>query len=141
MGYTIPCCSTACQRKLLPPDHYLANIDLITRQNKYYLRTLFTTQQMQLVVRYISPSDGGLPEEVHEYSSQFIRIEEGEGYAIINGKRRELKTGDVLMVAPGERHTVVTDNVNPLRLYGIYSPPVHPRDASQLRRDKQTRVQ
>jgi len=134
MAVTVPVCGKPCLRKLVP-SFFLQNIDEITRKNSNYLEVLFTTPTMQLVVRSITPADVGLPEEVHEYSSQFIRVEEGRGTVTVKGKTRDIKKDDALLVPAGVTHEVVTDNVYPLKLYGIYSPPVHPAGTIERRRN------
>lgn len=64
--------------------------------------------------------------EVHEIVDQFIRVEEGEGKAIMNGEEHPIKDGDAIVVPAGVEHNVInTSSVKQLKLYTIYSPPHH----------------
>ena len=126
-------CGERCN-KALHERFFLDNIDELTRRNRDYRRALFTRQQQQLVLMSIDPQDRGIPEEVHPHTTQFIRVEEGQGVAIINGKERSLKTNDALMVPAGVRHEIRQRGAYVLKLYSIYSPPEHPEDLVQRRR-------
>ena len=65
--------------------------------------------------------------EVHDHTSQFIRVEKGDGVAIVNGKKYALSDGISIIVSPGQHHKILnTSNKNDLKLYTIYSPPEHP---------------
>jgi len=127
-------CGERCRNALLP-SFFLDNIEELTRKNRDYRRVLFTSQQQQLVLMSISAQDRGVPEEVHPHTSQFIRVEEGQGVAIINGRKRKLNTHDALLVPAGVRHEIRTTGVYTLKLYSIYSPPEHPPDLVQRRRE------
>jgi len=100
------------------------NIEKDSLENKNFRKVLYTTHQMQLVVMSI---DTDIGEEVHKGITQFIRIESGEGVAIIDGKKYPLRAGDSIVVPGGSRHNVVNTGDSPLKLYSLYSPPKHPR--------------
>ena len=74
----------------------------------------------------IAPGDEiGL--ETHNDVDQFIRVEAGEGKAILDGAEHALADGSAVVIPAGTRHNVVnTSRSEPLRLYSIYSPPEHP---------------
>ena len=103
------------------------NINHITEDNTYYRRVLETTPNMQLVVMSLAPLEE-IGSEVHEYTTQFIRVESGQGIAVINGKYYEL-SDDVAVVIPLDtQHNIInTSTIEPLKLYTIYSPPNHPK--------------
>jgi len=68
-------------------------------------------------------------EEIHPYTSQFIRVEKGEGVAIIEGKLFKLTDGVAVIVPLNSKHNIInTSAKEPLKLYTIYSPPNHPYD-------------
>ena len=56
--------------------------------------------------------------------SQFIRVEDGSGVAIVNNKRYILKDGSALVIDSGSEHNIIAGK-NGLKLYTIYSPPQH----------------
>jgi mannose-6-phosphate isomerase-like protein (cupin superfamily) len=65
--------------------------------------------------------------EQHGSGDQFIRVESGEGLAIIDGKRHPLSDGVAVVIPAGSRHNVLNTSASaPLRLYTVYSPPQHP---------------
>jgi len=55
------------------------------------------------------------PEEMakshyHEKQTEVFYVLNENGYFIINGEKMKLKTGDVLIVEPMDRHTVINDS-------------------------------
>lgn len=70
-------------------------------------------------------------EEVHD-GDQFIRVESGEGIAIIEGMVYPLKKDVAIGVPEGYLHNIVnTSDKERLTLYTIYSPPQHEPDTLQ----------
>ena len=104
---------------------FIGNIEELTLANTYFRQVLYTGQHAQLVVMCLQANED-IGEEVHEIVDQFLRIEEGEGKAIINGEERLLKDGDAIIVPAGTKHNVInTSSVKQLKLYTIYSPSHH----------------
>ena len=63
----------------------------------------------------------------HAEGDPFIRVDSGEGEAIVGGERHRLSDGVAVVIPAGAEHNVVnTSTTEPLRLYTIYSPPEHP---------------
>ena len=101
---------------------YRTNIEKRTVNNRSFRKILNTTPQQQLVVMSLYKGEE-IGMEKHRDSTQFIRIEKGRALAIINGKKRFLKKNDIIMIPADTYHNVIAlDN---LKLYTIYSPPVH----------------
>lgn len=70
--------------------------------------------------------DHAVPRE-EEVSTPFIRVESGEGKAVLNGVERELEDGSAVVIPAGVEHNIVNSSKSaPLKLYSIYSPPEHP---------------
>ena len=114
-------------RKLSPHQGtgFFVDVEQETRDNKDYRRVLFTTSDNQLVLMSLAPNED-IGMEVHEKTSQFLRFEEGEGKCIIGGKEYKVTDGDAVIVPQGVKHNVVnTSDSKPLKLYTVYSPPVH----------------
>jgi DNA-binding sugar fermentation-stimulating protein len=64
--------------------------------------------------------------ETHIKNDQFVRIEQGEGEAIIGNKTYKLKDNTAFIVPAGVQHQIInTSETEPLKLYSIYSPPEH----------------
>jgi mannose-6-phosphate isomerase-like protein (cupin superfamily) len=65
--------------------------------------------------------------ERHDGVDQFIRVEAGEGEAILDGERHALRDGSAVVIPSGTEHNVInTSATDPLRLYTVYAPPEHP---------------
>lgn len=102
---------------------YKANIEKQTLKNKNYRKVINTTKQMQLVLMSI-PSGEEIGMEIHPKTTQFIRVESGNGVAIINNIKINLKDGDAIVIPSNTKHNIISKK--DLKLYTIYSPPEHP---------------
>jgi mannose-6-phosphate isomerase-like protein (cupin superfamily) len=103
-------------------------IDLETQtlENPHYRQVLFTAPHLQLVVMTLQPGEE-IGMERHEGGDQFIRVEAGEGEAVLDGQRHRLSDGVAIVIPAGCEHNVVNTSRNaPLRLYSVYAPPEHP---------------
>ena len=104
---------------------YTTNIEEKTLQNENFREVLYTAQHSQLVVMSLQPNEE-IGEEVHEIVDQFIRIEEGEGKAILNEEEYILTDGSAVVVPAGTKHNIInTSSEKKLKLYTIYSPAHH----------------
>ena len=103
------------------------NIERATLSNRLYRKVLHTTKHQQLVLMAI-PVKADIEREKHN-ATQFIRIESGRGVAYIELKDGikmvKLADGDSLTIEPNTYHYVKNTGAEPLKLYTIYSPPVH----------------
>lgn len=105
---------------------YSVNIEEATLANPNFRTVLYTAPHSQLVVMTIEPG-GEIGLEHHEGRDQFIRVEAGEGEAILDGERHALSDGTAVVIPAGTEHNVVNRSATePLRLYTIYSPAEHP---------------
>ncbi len=102
---------------------YLANIEKLTRENTDFRRVLYTAPHSQLVLMCLKPGEE-VGEEIHELD-QFLRIEAGEGKAILNGVEHVVRDGSAVVVPQGVRHNFVNTGGAELKLYTVYSPPEH----------------
>lgn len=105
---------------------YSINIEQATLDNQDFRRVLFTGPKSQLVLMALRPTeDIGL--ETHSDTDQFIRVEAGEGRALIGGQEHQLRDGTAVVIPAGAEHNVInTSNNQMLKLYTIYTPPEHP---------------
>lgn len=103
---------------------YITNIEKKSLENEYFREVLYTDERLQLVVMSLKPSED-IGEEVHELD-QFIRIEKGEGKAVLDGEETALADGSVVVIPQGTRHNIInTSSENPLKIYTLYAPPNH----------------
>jgi len=104
---------------------YTTNIEEKTLQNENFREVLYTSQHNQLVIMSLQPNED-IGVEIHEIVDQFIRIEEGEGMAILNGEEQILKNGSAIIIPARTEHNIInTSTEKKLKLYTIYSPAHH----------------
>ena len=105
---------------------YHTDIEKKTEENEFFREVLFTGPHTQLVVMALKPGeDIGL--ETHGDTDQFIRVEEGEGKAILDGQEYKLEDGSAIVIPAGTEHNVINTSANEaLKLYTLYAPPEHP---------------
>jgi mannose-6-phosphate isomerase-like protein (cupin superfamily) len=103
---------------------YVANIENDTLENKDFRRVLYTAKNTQLVLMSLRPKEEiGL--ETHTLD-QFIRVEAGQGVAILDGVTHRLSDGSAVVIPAGTEHNVINDsNTEDMKLYTLYSPPEH----------------
>lgn len=105
---------------------YVDKINRATADNNNFRRVLYTTGLSQLVVMRLKTGEE-IGTEVHDNIDQFIRVESGEGKAVLNGQDHELKPGHAVIIPAGVKHNVInTSFEKDLKLYTIYTPPEHP---------------
>jgi len=105
---------------------YSVNIEERTEENPHFRQVLYTAPHSQLVVMTLQVGED-IGQEMHADTDQFIRVEDGEGEAILDGERHPLRDGVAVVIPAGTRHNVINTSPNErLRLYTIYSPPQHP---------------
>lgn len=105
---------------------YSGNIETTTLENEDFRRVLFTAPHSQLVAMTLQPGEE-IGMERHDDRDQFVRVEAGEGEAVLDGERHALTDGSAIVVPAGTEHNVAnTSSTEPLRLYTIYSPAEHP---------------
>lgn len=107
-------------------DIYKVNIELATLNNNKFRKILYTDINQQLVLMSLLPLQN-IPNEKHVQSTQFIRVESGTGMIIYgNNKRKLLKDGSSIIIPKNTYHEIINTSKNEnLKLYTIYSPPVH----------------
>lgn len=105
---------------------YSINLEEKTLAGNNFREVLYTTQRSQLVIMTLQPGEEiGL--ERHEDHDQFIRVEAGQGVAILDGEEHKLEDGVAVVIPAGTEHNVInTSSGEPMRLYTLYTPPEHP---------------
>ena len=105
---------------------YSIDIEKATEENEFFRTVLYTAQHMQLVLMTLKVGED-IGQEIHPDVDQFIRVEEGEADAILDGEVHKLSDGSVVVIPAGTEHNVTnTSSSEALRLYTVYTPPNHP---------------
>ncbi len=103
---------------------YVVNLEKMTAENENFRQVLYTAKNSQLVLMNLLPGEG-IGEEVHTLD-QFLRIEKGQGKAILDGVEHHLSDGYAVVVPAGTRHNIINTSVDAeMKLYTVYSPPEH----------------
>ena len=102
---------------------FITKLEQETLNNTDFRRVLYTAKHSQLVLMALAPGEE-IGEEVHDLD-QFIRIEQGEGKAVLDGVELALTDGSAVVVPEGSRHNIINTGATPMKLYTVYSPPEH----------------
>ena len=103
---------------------YVTNIENDTLENDDFRRVLYTAKHSQLVLMSLRANEE-IGEETHELD-QFIRVEAGQGLAVLDGVAHRLSDGSAVVIPAGTKHNVINvSDMEELKLYTIYSPPEH----------------
>jgi mannose-6-phosphate isomerase-like protein (cupin superfamily) len=103
---------------------YVTNIEQASIENDYFRKVLYTDERVQLVVMSLKPGED-IGEEVHQLD-QFIRVEAGEGSAVLDGVAHPIQDGSAIVIPQGTRHNITnTSSERPMKLYTLYAPPNH----------------
>ncbi len=103
---------------------YTDNIEKLTLENDLFRKVLYTAKHCQLVVMSLKPGED-IGAEVHKLD-QFIRCEQGEGKAVLDGVEHVIGDGFAIVVPAGARHNIInTSTDKPMKLYTVYAPPNH----------------
>lgn len=103
---------------------YHVELEQETLANENFRKVLFTAEHMQLVLMTLQAGEE-IGMETHEEHDQFIRVEEGEGRAIIGEDEFVLKDGSAVVIPAGNAHNILNTGEGRLKLYTLYGPPEH----------------
>ncbi|MCW2679401.1 MAG: cupin protein [Frankiales bacterium] len=103
-------------------EHF--EIATVAEQSADFRRVLWTGEHTQLVIMTIPPG-GEIGEEVHDDTDQILSFVSGIGKAVVSGKEKKVKAGDIVVVPAGKKHNFLNEGPNPLVLYTVYGPPDH----------------
>lgn len=104
---------------------FVQNLEDLTAQNSNFRKVIYTAHHSQLVLMSLKPKEE-IGMEVHPDNDQFLRVESGEGKAIIDGNEQTFGPGFCIIVPAGSQHNVInTSDTNEVKLYTVYSPAHH----------------
>ncbi len=103
---------------------FVDNIEKLSLENENFRKVLYTAKNSQLVVMSLLPGEE-IGMEVH-HLDQFIRVESGQGKAILDGVEHDISDGFAVVVPAGTNHNIInTSQAEKMKLYTVYSPPNH----------------
>lgn len=115
------------------PNPYVFNIETATQNNSMFRRAVWTGPFLQVTVMSLEPGED-IGAEIHENLDQFIRVEQGTGMAMIGNAKNALTfkapvdSSYAIIIPAGTWHNLVNTGDMPLKVYSIYSLPVHPKN-------------
>ncbi len=109
-------------RKERPMPQLNANIRKLAQENSDFRREILTNEHSQIVLMSLKPGED-IGEETHDGVDQTLAFVDGEGEAILDGRKARIEPGFLVAVPAGTRHNFVNTGRTPLKLYTIYSPP------------------
>ncbi len=105
---------------------YSIQLEQATLANDNFRKVLYTAPHSQLVLMSLQPMEE-IGMETHAEHDQFIRVEAGEGKAIIGGEEFMLADGVAIVIPAGSAHNVInTSAIEYMKLYTVYTPAEHP---------------
>lgn len=112
---------------------YVKNINNETLKNENYRNVVFTANDLQLVYMNIKPGEE-IGEEVHKIGDQFLRLESGNGKAILNDIEYKISDDFCIIIPAGVKHNIINTGNENMKLYSIYTPPEH--DSGLIEKNK-----
>ncbi len=103
-------------------EHF--SITTVAEQSADFRRVLWTGEHTQLVIMTI-PAGGEIGVETHDENDQILTFVSGVGEAVVDGEKRAVAAGDLVVVPAGLEHNFVNTGPNPLVLTTVYGPPDH----------------
>lgn len=103
---------------------YVTNIEQDSIANNNFRKVLYTADYSQLVLMSLLPNED-IGEEVHGID-QFIRVEKGNGVAVLDDVEHVITDGSAIVIPAGTKHNIINTSASePMKLYTIYSTPHH----------------
>lgn len=102
---------------------YVTNIEKLSLENSNFRKVLYTDKNSQLVLMSLLAKED-IGEEIHDVD-QFLRVEKGNGKAILNDIPHDISDGSVIIVPAGTKHNVINTGNTEMKLYTLYMPPHH----------------
>jgi len=102
---------------------YVTNIEKDSLENDNFRKVLYTSTHSQLVLMSLLPGED-IGAEIHELD-QFLRVEKGEGKAVLNDIEYPIVDGSAIVVPAGVKHNIINTSDISMKLYTVYSPAEH----------------
>lgn len=104
-------------------------------------RPALTVRKVQAAEMVLAPGDReGGPDNAHRGTDQWLFVVSGTGVAIVDGVRRRLRAGSLLVIERGEGHEIRNTGRTPLRTLSVYAPPAYDDAGEPLRAARRPRA-
>jgi mannose-6-phosphate isomerase-like protein (cupin superfamily) len=100
-------------------------------------RVVFGNARSQAAEMVLPPgeSEGG-PDNRHRGADQWLFVVAGSAQVVVNGHRRALRAGTLLLIERGETHEIRNTGRTPLRTLNVYVPPAYTAGGDELPRGR-----
>ena len=96
-------------------------------------KVVLTDERSQAAQMTLAPGNAeGGPENRHEGADQWPFVVSGEGLAIAEGERMELREGTLLPIQRGESHEIRNTGKDSLKTLNFYVPPGYTFEGDEL---------
>jgi len=100
-------------------------------------RVAFGNRRAQAAEMVIAAGDSeGGPDNRHKGADQWLYVVDGSGTAIIEGRRRKLSPGTLLLIERGTQHEIRNTGKALLRTLNVYVPPAYDKSGEPLKRGR-----
>jgi mannose-6-phosphate isomerase-like protein (cupin superfamily) len=94
-------------------------------------------RRSQAAEMVIPPGDAeGDPSNRHRGADQWLFVVAGRGSALVNGRRRPIRSGSLLLIEAGDRHEIRNTGKSLLKTLNIYVPPAYDTSGQELPRGR-----
>lgn len=111
------------------------DIKKMAKENKAFRRVVDTGKFGQLVLISL-PKGEGLGDELHPLVDELYYVVDGEGEVKIDGTPYPFKEHGVMLVPAGTKHDIVNTGKDDLKLFAMFTSPVHPANETIQVREK-----
>lgn len=87
--------------------------------------------QAAVMVLPAGGKEGG-PDNNHRGADQWLFVLEGTGTAIINGHKKSLKAGTMVLIEAGDHHAIRNTGRSLLKTVSVYVPPAYRDEETEL---------
>jgi len=100
-------------------------------------RVALGNRRCQAAEMVIPPGEAeGGPGNRHRGADQWLFVVEGDGTALVKGRRYPLRAGALLLIEHGDEHEIRNTGRALLKTLNIYSPPAYTKSGNELPRAK-----
>jgi len=100
-------------------------------------RVALGNRRSQAAEMVLPPGDAeGDPGNRHRGADQWLYVVAGSGTATVNGKRRRLRAGSLVLIERGDEHEIKNTGRAPLRTLNVYVPPAYTKRGDELPRGR-----
>jgi len=111
------------------------DIKKMAKENKAFRRVLDTGKFGQLALISLRKGED-LGDEMHPMVDELYYVVDGEGEIKIDGKIHPIEEHTLMLVPAGTKHDVINTGKDDLKLFAMFTSPIHPENETIVSREK-----